>query len=85
MTDGDFVDLVTGFRVRFFCVEDLLDGDRPHCVFAIVTLSRRKKVSKGRGYHRLRENTFPPAGLLVTSPCIKPPPSAPPCAPYEVL
>jgi hypothetical protein len=38
MADGYFVDLVAGVRVRFFCIEDLFDGERANCVFSIIAL-----------------------------------------------
>jgi hypothetical protein len=43
MADSHVVDSVTGFRIWFFCIKDLLDGKGSHRVFPIVALMATSK------------------------------------------
>jgi hypothetical protein len=43
MADSHVVNSVTGFRIWFFCIKDLLDGKRSYCIFPIVALVATSK------------------------------------------
>ena len=40
MTNGNFIDLVTCIGIWLLCVEDLLDGERTHGVFPVISLTK---------------------------------------------
>jgi hypothetical protein len=48
MTNSHFIDLVTCVGIWLFCVEDLLDGERTHGVFPVVSLMVRIIKSASR-------------------------------------